>query len=361
MAEISLMIGTNPRGQGGIAEVVKFYRDTGLFEANNMRYLSSHWSKYSKPYEMYLYYAICIAQLLIVLVLNRVRFIHVHTASRGSYQRKSLIMRITRFFKVPVIIHLHGGEFQDFYTKECSVKRQERIRDDFILASRVLVLTEKSSQWLKSIGVPDERIVAMPNSIIANPQMLETEQSSNDEKVLLFLGKLTDLKGVTELIKAFKKVCSEEKTVRLLLAGTGEMEKYEALCKELEISQYVTFPGWVAGNEKNELIKSADIFLLPSHKEAFPISLLEAMYAEVPIIATPVGAVSEMIEDGVEGRIVPVDDEKRLAEAMLEMLRNPEKASAFASAAKNKFLASYSADAVIGKLQNVYDDIEMNL
>jgi glycosyltransferase involved in cell wall biosynthesis len=115
-----------------------------------------------------------------------------------------------------------------------------------------------------------------------------------------------------------------------------------------------TCAGWVGPLEREALFSRADIFALSSRNDGLPMSVLEAMGRGLPVIATPVGGLPELIEDGVNGLLVPPSDPQALMRAIFELADDQERREALGCAARETILACYSAAVVLPALQNVY-------
>jgi N-acetyl-alpha-D-glucosaminyl L-malate synthase BshA len=176
-----------------------------------------------------------------------------------------------------------------------------------------------------------EKVVVIPNGINLNDFNL---RYSKDEcrrilnlhtmrKIILFVGGLEPRKAPDILIKAMAKVVKSASDSELVIVGTGSMEKVlKNLVRSLGISEHVRFTGFVKNNEKVLYYRSADVFVLPSLYEIFGIVNLEAMACGVPIVASKVGGISEVIKSGVNGLLVPPRDVDALADAIMYLLEN---------------------------------------
>ena len=166
----------------------------------------------------------------------------------------------------------------------------------------------------------------------------------------LFLADLIPSKGIPVLLDACRIL--REKGVPFLchIAGAppGEMslEQVRHMMQELSLTSCITLHGGVYANNKEELLKQCHVFVFPTQypNECFPLVLLEAMQHALPIIATPVGAIPDMVEDGVSGLIIPEQDAKALAEAMQGFIEHPERIPNMGEAARTRFLQSYTTN-----------------
>lgn len=141
-----------------------------------------------------------------------------------------------------------------------------------------------------------------------------------NKKILLFIGRINDIKGVGVLLKAMKKM-EKNKNLELKIIGFGPQEdKFKRYAKENNLRN-AEFLGGVFGEEKLLYLSAADAFILPSSKEGAPVTIMEAMAKNLPIIATNVGGISLMIENGKNGTIIPPKSPKDIVKAVKEILK----------------------------------------
>ena len=113
--------------------------------------------------------------------------------------------------------------------------------------------------------------------------------------------------------------------------------------------------GRLSHEETAALYAQCDVFVLPTYREGFPVSVLEAMAASLPVVATPVGAIPDAIRDGREGHLVPVRDASALAEKLSELVENPEGRRAMGRAARERVERHFSVEVVVAELEALYD------
>lgn len=132
--------------------------------------------------------------------------------------------------------------------------------------------------------------------------------------------------------------------VHFVGGGTAEIseEDFRGAIETQGLSDVAQYHGKLYGEEKECMLRLADVFVHPTLNDCFPLVLLEAMQHALPIIATPVGAIPDMVEDGVSGLIIPEQDAKALAEAMLGFIKHPERIRSMGEAGRKRFLQSYT-------------------
>jgi glycosyltransferase involved in cell wall biosynthesis len=181
--------------------------------------------------------------------------------------------------------------------------------------------------------------------------------SSSSEKVILSVAELHERKGLKHLIKAMPAIlegCKEG--AKLVLVGTGPAQAdLEELAVKEGIIDNVLFLGFK--KDVPHLMAASDIFVLPSEKEAFGLVLLEAAIAGLPIVASNVGGIPEVIEDGVNGILVPPAISGRLAGAILEIFNNNFKRKGYIEEGYKRVKSRFSAKVMAEKTGIVYDEV----
>lgn len=177
------------------------------------------------------------------------------------------------------------------------------------------------------------------------------------EKVILSVAELHERKGLKHLIKAMPAIlegCKEG--AKLVLVGTGPAQaELEDLALKEGVIDNVLFMGFK--KDVPHLMAASDIFVLPSQKEAFGLVLLEAGIAGLPIVASNVGGIPEIIKDGVNGTLVPPELPGKLAEAILEIFNNDFKRKAYIEEGYKNVKVNFDAKIMAEKTQVVYDEV----
>ncbi|WCP69985.1 glycosyltransferase family 4 protein [Vibrio tubiashii] len=340
-----VMIGSELTSPGGISAVATTYKKSGLFEQAKVKYLAS----YDKPNKlsMLVKFFICYMQLFRMLMLKKVVCVHVHSASRGSFWRKTVLLQLARFFGVKTIFHLHSGEFKNYY-ESCSPKIKKYISDFLSQVDIVIALTESWKQVVLEIS-PRARVEVVYNPV---EEIAGDYQKLNNQ--ILFLGRLRDTKGLFELIDACAKLKQQGTEFELVLAGDGDIEDIRQLCAAKGLADVVKLPGWVDGKAKERLLLESDIFVLPSYFEGLPIGVLEAMANKVAVIATDVGGIPDVLTSGQEGLLVKAKDTNKLAEAIKELLQNSELKNRYINNAYHRASQQFTSQSVNAALISLY-------
>ncbi len=344
-----VMVGTaydSPRG--GVAAVVDVYRQAGLFERVPVRYLTSHREGGVARKVGVLIGAW--AMYLALLASGRVGLLHVHAASRASFWRKCLFLLPAQWLRIPTVVHLHGAEFAVFFERECGRRRQRAIRSVLARADAVLVLSSEWKRWVAGVSP------RAPGEVFHNPVVVPRApppDDGRDSRVVLSLGRLGTRKGSYDLLQAVAALHGRAVAVRLRLAGDGEIEAVRRRARELGVQDEVTVLGWLGHDAKTRELAQASVYALPSYHEGQPMSVLEAMAAALPVVATPAGG-AEAVSDGIEGYLVQPGDVDALARRLEALLTAPAHARALGRAGFAKVRDRFSADQLVPRVEALY-------
>jgi glycosyltransferase involved in cell wall biosynthesis len=297
-------------------------------------------------------------RLVALLLSRRVGLVHCHAAMKGSFWRKSAFALISRIAGVPVVFHLHGGVMKAFVARQ-PVVVQRLIGWVLARQSAVVVLSDGWREYVKSIS-PLAAIEVLPNYVSLPAATDPAVRDGGTGITVLFLGLVGVGKGVYDLLPAFKEAVAEVPGLHLILAGNGEVDRARALAVELGIQDRVEFAGWVAGEKKVELFQRAHIYVLPSHFEGLPVSLLEAMSWQLPVISTRVGAIPEVVRQGVDGLLLDAGDRVALASAIVELARSDALRRRMGVAARQRIEHGYSKEVVLPRLEALYGELMLD-
>ncbi|KQT06389.1 hypothetical protein ASG42_02030 [Rhizobium sp. Leaf391] len=268
-----------------------------------------------------LYLCMFLIRMLSLKAFGRVDVLHINLSSHGSARRKMIVARCASLLKIPYVIHLHGSRFRQFWN-ESPPSIAHGISRMFKDAARIVVLGNvwKSFVSGKVPGIED-KVVIIPNATPA--PTLRPVPAEDGALRILFLGRVGARKGVPQLIEGLSMIAGRTGW-RAIIAGDGEIEESRREIERLGLADRVSLPGWVGPADVAELLSRSDVLVLPSFDENLPMSVIEGMAASLAVIATPVGAVEDIITDGETGLLVPVGDAKAIAVALQRLLDEPE-------------------------------------
>ena len=218
-------------------------------------------------------------------------------------------------------------------------------------ADLVFAVAQHLREYLVSRGVRQERIVTLPGpgtnlerfSVDEDTRRQWREETRrqlgipDDARVIVIVARVVPDKGIDELISALPMVRRRIPEARLLIVGNGPAEEpYRELAEEKGVAEAVTFAGWQPQEAVPRYLAAADVFALPSHREGLPLSPVEAWAVGLPVVMADIPPARELVDDGVNGLIVPVKAVEALADALVELLADERKARALAEKGKER-------------------------
>ncbi len=304
-----------------------------------------------------------IAFIRLCLLLRRKKYdiVHTHTAKAGALGRLAAYLAGAR------VIHTsHGHNFYGYFgpAKSRLVVMVERLLTHF--TDRITALTELEKGDLKSYGVAHSAKVVVVNSGIelegyrqadANINEKRNELNlKNDSMLVGMIGRLETVKGPEYFIEAVPQVMEKFPEAEFLIVGEGSLKhSLESRCRELNISDRVTFTGW--REDIPELLKILDVVVLPSLNEAVGRILIEAGASGKPVVAAKVGGIPEVVRDGETGLLFPPMDIDALAKALSSLLENEKKKQEMGEAAKMWVDDKFSANRMVSKFGSLYKEV----
>lgn len=218
------------------------------------------------------------------------------------------------------------------------------------IANILVTVSEMTRHNAAKEGIDSKRIVVIQNGIA--PVSIEDTNRGDvrgelgireNDFLLLSVGRLVHQKAHEFLVAAMPSVLKEFPAAKAAICGDGFLHsQLEAQIKALDLENSVFLPGRF--DNVTKFLAAADVFVLPSRWEGLPIALLEAMSVGLPIVATRVEGVDEVVVDGEHGFLVSVGDVPALSDAILKLLRDPQARHQMGMAAKQRLLESYSID-----------------
>ncbi|MCW4007338.1 MAG: glycosyltransferase family 4 protein [Candidatus Bathyarchaeota archaeon] len=256
------------------------------------------------------------------------------------------------FRKKPKLLHLHG--INPNFLKRHHISRLLLKH----VAQMYISISKQMTRELIALGLQESRISYVPNGIDTN---FFKPEKPKEENLLLYVGRISELKGLHILIKTLRYL---KENVHLVIIGPPDWNTnyYQNLLYliEKENSKGLHKIDYLGAMEQSEIVKwyqKASLLVLPSYAEGFPVTILEALSCETPVIATPVGGIPEIIENNKTGILIPPGDPKRLAEALAYLLENETIRFRMASEGQKLVKEQYSIDVVCKKLRSIYSQL----
>jgi glycosyltransferase involved in cell wall biosynthesis len=293
------------------------------------------------------------------VVVYRPEICHIATAFGLSFLKHSVCVVVARLLGSKVLLHPHCSYFF-LYEQQGRVWRWF-VRNVFGLCHGVAVL---SNEWKKlQEVVPGCRIYYLPNAIDLLRYVdvgREKIESKYDKPCLhvLYLGHLGKAKGSFDLICAAKTVLGQEHGVVFDLVGQehdfGEMEQLSTQVVDAGLEQFIHIQPAVTDVEKIKLFRSADIFVYPSYHEGMPMAVIEAMACGLPIIATKVGGLPDLVCPGLNGLLVPAGQPDQLANAIHQVIVDPQMRHSMQKGSFRLAQENFDIEKLVFRLLDIY-------
>ena len=349
-----LWASTSLQTRGGITTFVQTMRATPLSAAWKIDHVATH--RDGSVLTRVLAFAQGLVSFLRLLLGSRPDVVHLHAAKDASVARKAVLLWMARAVRVPVVLHVHSGQFSAFYDR---MPRPVRwcIRRTLCRASAVVALGHLQAQRLHHIA-SDARIVAIPNAIrIIGPG----RRAGPSEPVhVVFLGRIGDAKGTFTLLDAWAKLVTEGSSLasaKLTIAGNGEVDRARAVVARLGLAESVQVCSWLSTAEVADLLATAHVLTLPSRYEGQPMAVLEAMARGLCVVASAVGGIPNLIEDGTSGVLVPPDDVDALATALRTVISDREMQRRLGDAALGRARQTFDVDVIWRRFDALYQEL----
>ena len=269
-------------------------------------------------------------------------------------------------YKIPIVSTIHATE----------AGRNSGIHDDvqrYINDTEWLLTYESAdvivnSNYMKCelqrlFGLPFDKINVIPNGVNLNnfngidrDYNFRRQYAMDNEKIILYLGRLVYEKGVQNLISAMPKILDRYHDAKLIIAGKGGMiEELKNQVKCLGIENKVYFTGYLDSKSVQKMYKCADVAVFPSTYEPFGIVALESMLSGTPTVVSDVGGLNEIIEHGITGMKSYAGNPNSIADSVLELLFDPQLCNNISKNAKAKVKSSYNWNKIAQDTHYVYE------
>ena len=226
-------------------------------------------------------------------------------------------------------------------------------------ADAVIALTEQMKEKIGEFYERDAFVI--PNGInldeyagLSKENLRAELQFGRSDKVIIYIGRLSPVKGVEYLIRAMRLVKDKEPDAKLVLIGDGsEKEKLKSIIKKLNLEHLVMHLPQLPNQNIPKYAVASDVLVLPSLSEGFPMTILEAMASGLPIVSTKVSGLPEIVKEGKNGFLVEPANTEQLAEKILLLLKD-DGVRATMSANNKESVKQYGWETVISKLEKIY-------
>lgn len=267
-----------------------------------------------------------------------------------------------RLTGVPVVATLHVAPLDPGRGGRERARQRIRVWCLNRWAARTLAVSRwVGDAWVRQAGLDPAGLTVVHNGIDCDPPSsprspgkLRAELGLPvDARLVVAVAALRDGKGLDVLLHAAPRILSRERRARFVVVGDGPLRQtLQEACQRSGLAAVFRFTGF--RRDVPALLPGCDVFVLPTRRDAFPTAVLEGMAAGLPVVASRVGGVPEMIEDGESGLLVAPGDAGALADAVVDLLARPDECARLGRAARRRAVAEFSTEAWLARLEAVY-------
>jgi glycosyltransferase involved in cell wall biosynthesis len=345
-----VMLGAAPETRGSIAAAVDAYRLHGLFKRWPIEYLPTHGDGGPARNAGLAFDAL--RRFAALLARHGNMPVHLHLSPRGggmtAAARDWAFATAARAARCPLVLQLHGAGFERSHGEPLMRTLLER-------AACVLIACEAQRAWVRSLARNAHTVC------LSHPVSQEAPQASARGNLVLFLGRMEAGKGIFDLLEAVAALRGAVPDVRLVCAGDGDRIAVARYAERLGIADAVKFTGWVGPSGKRALFESAAVFALPAYDASLPVSLPEAMAAGVPVVASSVGGIPEIVSDGTSGLLVAPGDKASLERALRKLLTDAARAARIGAAGRETARLRFAPERALAPLEEIYGWLGLQL
>jgi len=288
----------------------------------------------------------------------------VHLHNVRSYQN-NLVRKYAGKYHVPYVLQAHG-DLPHLSQKQMLKSIYDKVWGRPILrdSARCLASNQREREQFLQCGLESERVEIVPNGVDADEfrtlpgrdVFLDKYGIRDDAGIVLFLGRLNKIKGLDLLIEAFAALRKEKEGVKLVIAGPddGDARALRDQVRQLGLRDDVVFTGPLYGRDKVEAYACADVYVLPSTYDMFPVTVLEACACGIPVVVTEQCGISALVKGRV-GHVVRRDAGQLMA-AMLDILDDADVRHKFGDNGIELVNRQFTWESIMGKLMVIYRD-----
>lgn len=288
---------------------------------------------------------------------HRPAIVHINSAMvPKAYWRDLAYVFVSKIVGARVVFQVHGGSlpldfFGGHWVPTAFLRATLRATDIVVLLSEI---DRKGYVALD----PDLTLDVVPNAIEVDESLPTKMRNPEAPLRLVYLGRLAVAKGVFEAVEALALLRAEGIEASMAFAGTGpDDSRLRNRVSELALNDRVVFKGVVGGRDKDALWQGADVLVFPSYREGLPYALLEGMATRTVPVICPVGAIPEVMEDGIHGLFVPPKDPVRLAAALKRLHENRAELDALGNAARQRVMERFTVDRLADAFVRIYRNL----
>ena len=285
---------------------------------------------------------------------NKIDAIHMTTSGQLAVIRDIMLLKTAKKKGVPSVYHIRFGRIPEI--AKANTREWQMIKAAMELATCVIAIDKKTLAAIKKYA-PQVNVCYIPNPFdLEKLESLHLETVEPLRREIVFVGWVIKTKGIEELLAAWQDVKDLYPDWKLRIVGPYHEEYFKELSSRFGFEN-VIFEGEKKHDEAMKILSGAEAFILPSYTEGFPNAVLEAMALEKPIIATDVGAIPDMLEDGA-GIVIPSQNVEEIKGALEKLFANDDLRRDMAKRAKAKLERDYTVETVFSEYDSIWTQMQ---
>ncbi|MFW5804270.1 MAG: glycosyltransferase family 4 protein [bacterium] len=347
-----LMVGPLPPPNGGMEIYTELILQSKLNEKYKFISLNTSKNKGINSFKIlkYIFFIYNCIKIFSYCLIFRPDISHYHVSSNYGFWRPMIFAKISKLFGTKNIFHMHSGGFPKFY-KSQKKKNKIKIKKTLKNIDLIIVPTKFWKSYYRKL-VKNKKINVLPNSIdlkIISKHI--TKNKKNKLIQILYVGKINKTKGIYQLLNAFKKI----NNAKLAVMGSFQNNEKDIKkkCEEYKIEKKIKFIGTIYDDKRFDFFNESDIFIIPSYFECMPIVILEAMAFGLPIIATDVGGIPDIVKNKKNALLIKPKSSKMIYNSLTKLI-NDSKLRKILSKNNIKEIKKYDINNLIFKFDNLY-------
>jgi len=279
----------------------------------------------------------------------KIDVVHINTAFNPlSILRDFALVKAAKFAKIPIVLHIHGGKF---LAQEFENARLKNIAEKMLRASDEIIVLSALEKEIVERRWQNVKVKALENAI----EIPASNESAKLKNSMIFLGRLTESKGLHEIIEAVRTLKNENFDFTFKAFGAGEMQDFFTAEMSKILGDGFNFGGVIAGKAKLEELEKADIFVLPSrYGEGLPMALLEAMAAKCVCVVSEMASIGAVVKDGENGFLVAPQDVSALIIKLRMILSANTNFETLRENARKTVTEKFNLRVYIERLEEIY-------
>lgn len=292
--------------------------------------------------------------LIVTIRKYDIDIIHAHSVVPTGF----IAVIVAKIMKKPVFITVHGMDVTNF---EDSPFFKMLIKFSLNRCNKALAVSEDLARKMRLLS-NQNNIIVLRNAVdlnrfkpLKNENLRKHYKIKGENTLVLFVGYLDTFKGIFELVDAFYEVNKENKNAMLMMVGEGPKEnELKKKVSNLGLERSVIFMGNLKPKEIHHYYQAADIFVLPSHTEGLPLVIIEAMACGLPVVATNVGGIPELITEGFNGFLIPPKNKEKLIKTLTILINDKKLRKKISKKSVEKIEYDFNINKKIIKLIELY-------